>query len=418
VNSLRILLLTLGATVAAAQDRPPSSCASECHSKEATAYRTDVHRNALRCVDCHGGDPTAMRDKDKAHDPKKGYRGVLKRAEIPELCGNCHADPEKMALNSQATDELAQYRRSAHGIAVLEHGRTKAAVCSDCHHAHGILPSGHRRAPTAPINQPALCARCHADEAMMKEAGLPHDTVARFVGSVHGHVLVDEDARGAPTCSDCHSAHGARPPGAKDLVQVCDSCHAATGEIYRAGVHGSAEDMNCRTCHVEDKGRDYRRTGCTTCHDTHSIRVADESMFDGDDPGACNHCHQEPDKAQEFVKTVREGRRSLRERLEETRADCDRLRKRGLFIENEASFLRESDRSLVFARPKMHAVDVDMMRRHFADGAHRQEQARDQINNQEHVLRDRGLILGAIAAFLMMFAAVLGVRLRELRRPR
>ena len=40
----------------------------------------DVHRAALRCVDCHGGDPAAMRDKEKAHDPAKGYRGVLKRA--------------------------------------------------------------------------------------------------------------------------------------------------------------------------------------------------------------------------------------------------------------------------------------------------------------------------------------------------
>jgi hypothetical protein len=42
----------------------------------------------------------------------------------------------------------------------------------------------------------------------------------------------------------------------------------------------------------------------------------------------------------------------------------------------------------------------------------------EMIGKRDHVLRDRALVLGGIAAFLLMFAAVLGVRLRELRRPR
>ena len=66
----------------------------------------------------------------------------------------------------------------------------------------------------------------------------------------------------------------------------------------------------------------------------------------------------------------------LRERLTETRADCARLRERGLFLEHEASFLRESQRALVSARPKVHGLDTEGMRRHFEDGARRQEQAR------------------------------------------
>jgi len=414
----RTLILSLFAAAAVAQDPAGSSCTTSCHGEEATAYRTDVHRKALTCVDCHGGNAEATRDKEKAHDPAKGYRGVLARAAIPELCGNCHSDPQRMALYSLATDELALYRTSMHGIAVLKHGRTDAAVCSDCHGAHGILPSHDRRAPTAAVNQPATCAKCHADEAMMNAAKLPSDTVARFLGSVHGHVLIDEDARGAPSCADCHSAHGARPPGARDLVQVCDRCHAITGESYREGVHGQSDEMNCRTCHVDEKGREYRRTGCTTCHGTHSIGVADDSMFDGDVPGNCDHCHQEPDKAQVFVRTVRDGQKSLRDSMAATRADCDRLRERGLFIDNEASFFRESQHALVSARPKMHGVDTDAMRLHFKDGADRQEQAREEIGKMKLVLRDRSIILAAIAAFLLMLAAVLGVRLRELRRPR
>jgi hypothetical protein len=413
-----LLLLASLAFPAVAQTENKARCATSCHGKEVTAYQADVHREVLGCVDCHGGDPTNTRDKDKAHDPAKGYRGRPKREEIPELCGNCHADPERMALYSLATDELALYRVSAHGIAVLKEGKTDAAVCSDCHHAHGILPSHDRRAPTAPTNQPATCAQCHADPEMMAKADLPHDTVDRFLGSVHGHVLVDDDARGAPACADCHGAHGARPPGARDLVHVCDRCHAATGDLYRASVHGQSEEMNCKTCHVDEKGRDYHRSDCTACHGAHSIRRADDAMFLGDEPGKCGHCHREPDASHEFIAAVREGKEHLRQALRETRADCERLRERGLFLENEEGFLRESQRALVAARPKVHAADIEAMRRHFDDGAHRQEQARALIKKQERVLRDRGLVLGGIAAFLVMFAAVLGVRLRELRRPR
>jgi hypothetical protein len=412
------LLLVLLAAAAAAQDRGVSSCATNCHGKEATAYRTDVHRGALRCVDCHGGNALATRDKDKAHDAAKGYRGRPERKAIPELCGNCHADPRRMALHSLATDELALYRVSAHGIAVLQRGRTDAAVCSDCHGAHGILPSHDRRAPTAAINQPATCARCHADQAMMSKAGLPHDTVARFLDSVHGHVLIDEDARGAPSCADCHGAHGARPPDARDVVQVCARCHGATGDIYRDSAHGRSEEMNCRTCHVDEKGREYDRSDCTTCHGTHSIQVTTDAALQGDVPGHCDHCHREPGEAQEFVRTVLDGKQDLRRRLNETRADCIRLRERGLFLENESSFLRESQRSMVSARPKLHGVVIETMRRHFEDGVRRQEQAKEMIGKRDHVLRDRALVLGGIAAFLLMFAAVLGVRLRELRRPR
>jgi hypothetical protein len=413
----RIILLALFATAATAQERAVSSCATNCHGKEAMAYRTDVHREVLSCVDCHGGDPAATRDKDKAHDPAKGYRGTPKRAAIPELCGDCHSDPERMALFSLSTDELALYRVSAHGIAVLQGKNTNAAVCSDCHGAHGILPSHDRRAPTAAINQPATCAQCHADEAMMTAAGLPSDTVARFLDSVHGHVLIDDDARGAPSCADCHGAHGARPPGARDLVQVCDRCHSATGDIYRASVHGRSDEMNCSTCHVGEEGRQFRRSDCTTCHGTHSIQVAGDFIFEGDVPGHCDHCHREPGEAQEFVRTVREGAQHLRERLDQTREECDRLRKRGLFIDNEASFLRESQRALVSARPRVHGVEIETMRRHFSDGARRQEQAREMIGKRDRVLRDRGLVLGGIAAFLLMLVAVLAVRLRELRRP-
>ncbi len=413
-----IVFLALFTVVAAAQEREVSSCATHCHGKEATAYRRDVHREVLTCIDCHGGDPAAARDKDKAHDPAKGYRGRLDHAAIPELCGNCHADAQRMALFSLATDELALYRVSAHGIAVLKRGSTNAAVCSDCHGAHGILASHDRRAPTAAINQPATCARCHEDEAMMTAAGLPTDTVARFRNSVHGRLLINEYGRGVPACADCHGAHGARPPGARDLVHVCDRCHSATGDIYRASVHGRSDEMNCRTCHTDEKGRQFDRAACTACHDTHSIRVANDSMFEGDVPGHCDHCHREPGEAQEFVRTVREGKRILRERMSQTREDSDRLRQRGLFLDNEASFLRESERALVSARPILHSMEIETMRRHFDDGARRQEQARELIGKKERVLRDRSLVLGAIAAFLLMLVSVLSVRLWELRRPR
>src|SRR5690242_2246906 len=48
----------------------------------------DIHiQKGLTCASCHGGDPTSM----EAMDPKKGFKGHIARAKIPELCASCHA---------------------------------------------------------------------------------------------------------------------------------------------------------------------------------------------------------------------------------------------------------------------------------------------------------------------------------------
>jgi len=392
------------------------SCTTHCHGAEATAYREDIHRTVLTCTSCHGGDPTAQRDKEKSHSKEAGFVGTPARREIPGLCGSCHADPKRMAFYGLSTDELALYKTSLHGKAVLEQGEERAAVCSDCHHAHGILPKDDRRAPTAAINQPATCGRCHLDSELMQSVGLPYDSISRFPTSVHGHVLLDEDARGAPSCVDCHGAHGAAPPGVHEVVQVCSQCHESTADAYRSSPHNKSSDMTCRACHTEEEQGEFDRTGCAVCHGAHAIDVPDESMYIGDEPGHCGHCHRDPGPAQDYARTILEGKRSLRETMERTRTEAEALKGRGLFLENEASFLRESQRALVTARVKAHTLDKGAMERHFEDGLRRQERTRELIEKKQRVLRDRLIVLGGVSFVLLLLLGLLGVKLAELRR--
>ena len=59
--------------------------------KPAKLYDGDVHHQAgLTCADCHGGNPND--DSMDAMSPAKGFRGVPKKAAIPDFCARCHSD--------------------------------------------------------------------------------------------------------------------------------------------------------------------------------------------------------------------------------------------------------------------------------------------------------------------------------------
>jgi hypothetical protein len=60
-------------------------------TKPAEDYKTDIHAaKGFGCAACHGGDGTIM--GLEGMDPKKGYIGKPKPAQVVELCGKCHSD--------------------------------------------------------------------------------------------------------------------------------------------------------------------------------------------------------------------------------------------------------------------------------------------------------------------------------------
>ncbi|HEX5136098.1 MAG TPA: hypothetical protein VFY93_03940 [Planctomycetota bacterium] len=413
---ISLSLLLLLAALARAEDAP--SCVTHCHGAEKVSHDASIHANALTCTDCHGGDPTAQRDEARSHDPAKGFVGRIARPRIPALCGDCHADPQRMHAYGLATDPLVQYKTSVHGQALFGKGDENVAVCTDCHGVHGILPAQDPRAPTARVNQPATCGRCHADEAKMKRYGVPADTVVRFQRSVHGIALA-AGARGAPACTDCHGSHGAVPPGVRDLVQVCGQCHERTAEQYRKSPHAGAVDMRCLACHEGDAPKDplgFAGQDCTACHRTHDIAVADRAMLAGAAVGHCGHCHRKDEGPMGAAQAILDGTRRLEEAMARTKQELDAAKARGLFIEHESLYLNESRRDLVFVEPLMHSLDLPTITKDLKEGIDRQDRTRESLKKEGTKLRDRKILLSGLAGLLLLLAALAALKLQALRR--
>ena len=394
-----VAALLAGSGLARAEEISNVSCTATCHGKETTALSESVHASALSCVDCHGGDPTALRDKEGSHAVDAGFIGTPPREAIPELCGSCHGDPIRMHAFALRADQLIQYRVSGHGRALFERGNTQAAVCTDCHGAHGTLAAADPRAPTAKANLPATCGRCHADEAVMQGTGHDTDIVERYEQSVHGLALLGDGVRGAPSCADCHGSHGAAPPGVGEVVEVCGRCHVNEKQYYQQSPHAGAPDM-----------------GCVTCHSAHAVSKAGPDLYIGDEPGHCDACHEPGDEASRFAAIVAEGRKRLADGLQETQDLIDYGKSRGLWFEHEAVYRRESERTLVAVRSLTHALDAAAITKHFEDGKAQQDSTREEIENRGNALRDRKIILSVLVLLLLLMAGLLALKLRVIRR--
>ncbi len=248
-----------------------SSCAV-CHSEVRVKYGESSHAQELKCVDCHGGDPTRF-DLD-AHDQSHGYKGRLTRLEVVKLCSSCHSDPVRMAPYNLRSDQYAQYIGSEHGKQLLR-GDLKVAICTDCHSTHRIMSASEPRATTYPPAVPAMCGHCHRDKVLMEQYGLSSGQYADFSKSVHARALEAGDYRKAPTCATCHGAHGAKPPQVADVSRVCGQCHIPERGYFNASPHKPAMDKR-------------KFSECAECHGEHEVREPTRALFDT----ACGRCHE------------------------------------------------------------------------------------------------------------------------------
>ena len=159
---------------------------------------------AAQCVSCHG-----------VHGIRGGKSRNSKVAaqRIPETCGTCHADPQYMAGYKKAngepmpTNQLAQYKLSVHGKALLEKGDPGAPACNSCHGNHASLPTA-----VASVSQ--ACRTCHPMNASLFEA------------SKHKKAF---DEHQWPECEQCHGRHQILKPTdallGNEPGTLCFDCH-------------------------------------------------------------------------------------------------------------------------------------------------------------------------------------------------
>ena len=261
------------------------------HTEPHSAYARSFHAQAIQnrgkaatCLDCHtaNGDLATVLP---ASDPKS----TINRANIAETCGRCHGDKSVMQGSGISNRPFLSYRESVHAKAIAR-GNSSAAVCTDCHNGHDILPASNAQSSIAKANIPSTCGKCHRAEA------------AEFVQSVHGQAVMRGVSR-APACTDCHGIHNIAPPfdqataNASSAVgtESCAKCHegvtltqefgVASGRVssYKDSYHGLASQLGSKVV-----------ANCASCHGVHNILPSTDprSMISANNLAqTCGQCH-------------------------------------------------------------------------------------------------------------------------------
>ena len=269
------------------------------HAGVHSAYDRGFHgraiqngKNAASCLDCHsvGGDMKTML-------PASNPGSTINRANLAKTCGSCHGDTSAMTGTGISNRPFISYQESVHARAVSR-GNTKAAVCTDCHKSHDILPASDPDSPIFKSTIPSTCGQCHSK------------IEAEYSQSVHG-VAVARGVSRSPVCTDCHGIHSIKPhldPVTSTTSQSlatasCAQCHegvalsqefgVAGGRVssYQDSYHGLASKMGSRIV-----------ANCASCHGVHNILPSSDSrsmVNPANLISTCGQCH--PGASENFV---------------------------------------------------------------------------------------------------------------------
>jgi cytochrome b subunit of formate dehydrogenase len=269
-------------------ERPAQPDCATCHADVTAAQAASAHGRPADaggparagCPDCHG-DVHAIVPHDDAGSPVHWTHQA-------QTCARCHAGAEADRYRIPVVRPVEAYSKSVHARAVAA-GR-RAAVCADCHGAHGIVPASDPASPLARANVAATCGACHTEIGTLYRA------------SVHGEAL-GAGVRDAPTCTDCHGEHTilphtdpASPVFATNVAgETCGRCHQSlrlsekyglpAGQVrsFEESYHGLA----LRAGHVE-------AANCASCHGVHDIQPSSDPRSHvnaANLPATCGRCH-------------------------------------------------------------------------------------------------------------------------------
>jgi predicted CXXCH cytochrome family protein len=193
----------------------------KCHPDNYTKTLDSMHEQVAEagnldapvCTDCHGSHYVKPPDQP--------------RTMIPTTCGNCHKD------------EYSVYQSSIHGNALVQESNPDVPVCTTCHGVHNIQDP---RTQQFRVEEPDLCASCHANQEMMSKYGLSADVYDLYSLSWHGVDVSIYEARWpniqhtSAICTDCHGIHDILShvdPNSSvnpdNLLATCQKCHPGVG---------------------------------------------------------------------------------------------------------------------------------------------------------------------------------------------
>ena len=269
---------------------PEKITCAQCHADAQAAYARSYHATARKpdgsapatCTDCHGDAHTIL----PATDPGS----TVYHSNIPTTCGACHGQKFLMESTGNSNQPFVSYQQSVHGRAV-ENGSQQAAVCTDCHGAHSILPANAARSLINKFNVPATCGKCHAG------------VQAVFAQSIHGQAI----ARGnslAPVCTDCHGIHTIKAPSdptstvsSQNLSRdTCAGCHQGVRLTQEFGVIGNRVSTYNDSYHgLASQGGSLVVANCSSCHGVHNILPSSDprsTINPANLDVTCGQCHK------------------------------------------------------------------------------------------------------------------------------
>lgn len=295
----------------------------------------------VQCTTCHGAHGiVAVRNPKSPVNPRN----------VVATCARCHSDAAYIRSYNPSlpVDQRDKYLTSVHGI---RHGKgdIKVAECASCHGSHGILSAKDVKSSVYPTNLPKTCAKCHGDQAYMKEYGIPTDQYDQYAKSVHGVGLLERNDLGAPACNSCHGNHGATPPGVESISKVCGTCHALNSELFSSSPHKRAFD-------------DLSVPECESCHGNHGILAATAAMIGVSPDAVCSRCHTSGSPGFDQAATMRRLIDSLEAQEAAAVRLVDEAEQKGMEV-SEAKFrLRDVRQARLESRTTIHAFNEEKLR--------------------------------------------------------
>jgi len=272
------------------ESTPQKVTCAQCHADSQTAYSHSTHSKAsatgktpaASCEDCHGGAHEILA-ADDAKSP-------VNHGNIPYTCGRCHGQKFLMESNGESAQPFISYQESVHGRAT-EEGSKKAAVCTDCHGSHEILPANNDKSPIYKFNVPETCGKCHTA------------IQTTFVQSIHGEAIARGNGQ-APVCTDCHGIHSIKshadpnsPNSEQNLSRdTCARCHEGVRLSQEFGVPGNRVTTYFDSYHgLATEGGSVVAANCSSCHGVHNILPSSDprsTINRANLDATCGKCHK------------------------------------------------------------------------------------------------------------------------------
>ena len=429
---------------------PPAKCAA-CHALQAKEFERSVH-GAQACQACHGGDDSYALSPDelasyltaaptaRSFEHGRSFKGKPSRGAVPNLCGDCHADVERMNAYGLRTDQLARYWTSGHGKHLKAEGDERVAVCIDCHGSHEILSGRDPGSRTHPMNVPGTCGTCHSDPALMSEYGLPTAEVDEYQQSVHGRLLLEQQDTGAPTCATCHGNHSAMPPGFATVGAVCGQCHQHAADAFSTSVHASQDEhRGCVQCHGGGEGRRFHlieritrvpgemiqryefllasEPDASPERISETIHPEPKQIMTGALP-TCMDCHEELEDDESLPKlfAMLEDIAEAERYYVQTGSRLEDVAQGVLLVDSQRFKFEDAKTHLIELSPIQHTLDNSKVAEKVQELAQVCDEVNTELDTLEDHLRWRHKTLIPIWIFTVLFGSVLYAKYKQLKR--